>query len=1514
MEKEISVLSFKNYNKREKFSIRKYKTIGAASAVIGTLFLAGGAVHASDENLDNITSNSTPPHPNTIVDAGVSVSTNKKDNAIKNEPEHKGDIVKENQPGITVPKGNEVGADDQNANVRYNAPKSDASVEELTNIIKSMPDDFQNNEKSYLRNIEKLGQSLRFDKTKENPKGVPLQPGEIRELEEFGGWHAIDKEGNRGKFVIGRRNEQGYFVGWHKTGQTSDGLPIIEQGGMLGADVLDNLYVHEQALDRRYEYILALAKGRDIANRTEKVVDNSDFDIRAINTKVEDEGKEWKSLSHKQKHDLYKYSPNVVGYNGIEKEFKAFATDYGSRIKVGFATGYLSEFNEMTGGYRVIVKTKNVNNEEEVVYDETIRRVKDVVQNGEMVDIVFYDKINKYNLRNIFEEEFNFRVFKIHKEFIKNSVLNGKVRHEYTEEDKRLSSELRDKARSEALKQGDIVLDTSSDILSISNSRQKDSEFRRVFNTQGSAESLANLLNNLVKISLDEQTDGTPAWLSQVVKKAKVDSRAYDLLNYLIPGVKKLIYHVNTDQLEVQTDKYSYIESRDALKKNGVQASEIDLAANAEAYGITEEEYNRLKTNTRVNELHDGWAKFTSEKGDDVELFTRYIEKEKGFVRRNVLSEDEVSREITKKIDGNSDNLAQSGYFSSTDITLKPDVVSYKVQILPADELSVGVNSQSHRSTWNAPIMGDFSVIQDTVGPMKDLARKIVSKLKEEGKITEDKEKELIEKIVRTKKSSEVRSLITEHNVSVLYQDENGRILKPKTAPGEVQDDGSYVIKKNQTIGSDYNVSDKKLKRFTTEDGKSYRLKSVTNDDIIDGRLKSSDSDSGSIVDKDILVKYVYEEFDPSTIGRGVVHFKKELSNGNVVELPGYNDVELEGDVGSEFSSEDVANRIKELKGKGYEVARDTFTNGARTIDTIADTDTPSQVYEVVVREGMTDEGETSRVTEVVKYVDASDETITLKSSDIHSVEISRINKRSKVTGQIEYGKWSEATMTSVSAPRIEGYGSPTPFSIPEIRVTEPRDNMMYVLRYPKMETGTEEKVVTRTINYLEKGTNKVLKEPTVQTHTLTRSKTTNKVTGEVTYGEWSKGSWSEVRPERIPKHKEPSLEVVEAKEVPLDNETVNVYYEIEKGSVVTNYYIENTTTKLADSVSQSNLDVDSTYNTTGKEIEPKVTEEDREDRVIKHTTRYELVGTPTNASGKVTSGEIVVNYYYRAVVDKVVIMKQAPVTVHYYKDGTTEKLADSIEQGKKDIGSKYTTEAKVIEPKVTVQDLPEKTVTTTTRYELKEVPKDKDGVVPVGGKVVTYYYVEKVDVKEVAKQAPVTVHYYKDGTTEKLAESIEQGKKDIGSKYTTEALRVIEEKLKDGSVRKWLLKAVPFNANGDVKAGGTTVIYYYMEFSIPKDVPVVELPEYNPPKEEPKVEVPKVQPKPLEIPKPTPVEVPKEEPKVMPVVRTVEPVVQQKVLPNTGSETTNTAGLGLGVIAVGAVMVKQRRKLGKRQ
>ncbi|MFS9135591.1 MucBP domain-containing protein, partial [Streptococcus mitis] len=145
-----------------------------------------------------------------------------------------------------------------------------------------------------------------------------------------------------------------------------------------------------------------------------------------------------------------------------------------------------------------------------------------------------------------------------------------------------------------------------------------------------------------------------------------------------------------------------------------------------------------------------------------------------------------------------------------------------------------------------------------------------------------------------------------------------------------------------------------------------------------------------------------------------------------------------------------------------------------------------------------------------------------------------------------------------------------------------------------------------------------------------------------------------------------------------------------------------------------------------------KVEVQDLEDRVITKTTSYELVSEPTDKEGKVPVGGKVVNYYYREVVKEDVVMKQAPVTVNYYKEGTTEKLSDTIEQGQKDIGSNYTSEAKVIPSKVEKVVENGNVITRTTSYELVKVPEDKDGIVPVGGKVVNYYYREVVE--EVAK------------------------------------------------------------------------------------------------------------------------------------------------------------------------------------
>ena len=70
--------------------------------------------------------------------------------------ERKGSTVQPNQPGINTPKEGEHGAHDPNAHISFDDPGHNATVEEMWKIIQHMPDDFQNNERSYLRNMDTL--------------------------------------------------------------------------------------------------------------------------------------------------------------------------------------------------------------------------------------------------------------------------------------------------------------------------------------------------------------------------------------------------------------------------------------------------------------------------------------------------------------------------------------------------------------------------------------------------------------------------------------------------------------------------------------------------------------------------------------------------------------------------------------------------------------------------------------------------------------------------------------------------------------------------------------------------------------------------------------------------------------------------------------------------------------------------------------------------------------------------------------------------------------------------------------------------------------------------------------------------------------------------------------------------------------------------------------------------------------------------------------------------------------
>ena len=204
---------------------------------------------------------------------------------------------------------------------------------------------------------------------------------------------------------------------------------------------------------------------------------------------------------------------------------------------------------------------------------------------------------------------------------------------------------------------------------------------------------------------------------------------------------------------------------------------------------------------------------------------------------------------------------------------------------------------------------------------------------------------------------------------------------------------------------------------------------------------------------------------------------------------------------------------------------------------------------EVVVKypQAKEDEVETKVITRTIKYVDASNETTEVSPKVVQTVTLTRTNKRNKVTNTLEEGIWTQGSWEEKVSPKPANYGTPDKASVASVAVIPTVENAEVVVKYPQAkEDEVETKVITRTINYLEKGTNKVLKDPMVQSVTLTRTKTTNKVTGKVTYGEWSKGNWSEVTPESIENYKEPSIARVEATEVTstTENEKVDVYYE----------------------------------------------------------------------------------------------------------------------------------------------------------------------------------------------------------------------------------------------------------------------------------------------------------------------------------------------------------------------------------
>ena len=209
---------------------------------------------------------------------------------------------------------------DPAANQTYTAPDENADLTTLADKLKNLPNVIENNKK--VQDMDTLGNALNVDK------------GSVKEINEFGGWKAV---GDTGKFAIARKTEAGVFP--------------IETVNTVWADSTKSYvtWVLEQSFNRDSDYMLFLSKVRTKASSTEEAYDDSTYVSTGLGTKI---------------------AKGVKGFDGIQKTFKAYSKEHGSKVIVKFKTGYTGDIDGTKAQYKVEVII-NRNGQEEKLYNQT---------------------------------------------------------------------------------------------------------------------------------------------------------------------------------------------------------------------------------------------------------------------------------------------------------------------------------------------------------------------------------------------------------------------------------------------------------------------------------------------------------------------------------------------------------------------------------------------------------------------------------------------------------------------------------------------------------------------------------------------------------------------------------------------------------------------------------------------------------------------------------------------------------------------------------------------------------------------------------------------------------------------------------------------------------------------------------------------------------------------------------------------------------------------------------------
>ncbi|MFS9076188.1 DUF1542 domain-containing protein, partial [Streptococcus mitis] len=193
----------------------------------------------------------------------------------------------------------------------FEGTSADDSVEDLSKKLRDLSDTVENNDK-VSKELDSLGAATGVEK------------GTVQNINEFGGWTAITDSEGKGKFAIARKTDKGVFPL-----ETINTVRNLNNGKSY-------TYLREQAIDRSANYMLYLSEVRTLASKNEQTFNGKDYQPSGLGN----------GLAY-----------GLKGYNGIQKTFKAYSPDSGSKVKISFKTGYSGDIDGTKAKYKVQVFT-----------------------------------------------------------------------------------------------------------------------------------------------------------------------------------------------------------------------------------------------------------------------------------------------------------------------------------------------------------------------------------------------------------------------------------------------------------------------------------------------------------------------------------------------------------------------------------------------------------------------------------------------------------------------------------------------------------------------------------------------------------------------------------------------------------------------------------------------------------------------------------------------------------------------------------------------------------------------------------------------------------------------------------------------------------------------------------------------------------------------------------------------------------------------------------------------------